>query len=175
MPILKHWQHGEKIRIRGSNVNFEFNSNSKLNTEYKKMTRIESEKTLINKSQAEVFSFLSDFNNYKVLMPEQVVDWKSTTDECSFTIKGMASLGMKMAEKKPESEIKIIKNGKAPFDFELYCMIESSGENQNQCYLQLIFDADLNPFLKMMAEKPLKNFLNILAVNYRNLTENKNS
>lgn len=131
------------------------------------MTRIESDKTTINKSQSEVFSFLSDFNNYKSLMPEQVVDWKSTNEECSFTIKGMASLGMKIKEKKPESEIIIEKNGKAPFDFELHCMIDKAGENQNQSYLQLFFDADLNPFLKMMAEKPLKNFLNLLVNKYK--------
>ncbi len=139
------------------------------------MTRIESEKTLINKSQSEVFLFLSDFNNYKSLMPEQVVDWKSSNDECSFTIKGMASLGMKMKEKIPESEIIVEKNGKAPFDFELHCMIEPPGENPTQSHLQLFFDADLNPFLKIMAEKPLKNFLNILVNNFKNLTENKNS
>ncbi|MEO5570273.1 MAG: SRPBCC family protein [Bacteroidia bacterium] len=138
------------------------------------MTRIESEKVSINKSQSEVFLFLSDFNNYKLLMPEQVVDWKSSNDECSFTIKGMASLGMKIKEKIPESEIIVEKNGKAPFDFQLHCMIELS-ENQSQSQLQLFFDADLNPFLKMMAEKPLKNFLNILVNNFKNLAENKNS
>ncbi|MFI5220663.1 MAG: hypothetical protein ACHQNT_14365 [Bacteroidia bacterium] len=128
------------------------------------MTRIESDKTLISKSQSEVFSFLSNFHNYKQLMPEQVVDWIATETECSFTIKGMASLGMKIADKKPETEIKIIKNGKAPFDFELFCMIEPADNNQSN--LQLFFDADLNPFLKMMAEKPLKNFLNILVHNF---------
>ena len=133
------------------------------------MTRIESDKTQINKSQSEAFSFLSDFNNYQKLMPEQVVDWTSTETECSFTIKGMASLGMKMVEKKPESEIKIIKNGKAPFDFELHCIIEPANGNPNNCNLQLFFNADLNPFLKMMAEKPLKNFLNILVNNFKNL------
>jgi hypothetical protein len=130
------------------------------------MTRIESDKTLVNKSPSEVFLFLSDFNNYRTMMPEQVVDWKSTREECSFTIKGMASLGMKIKEKKPDSEIIIEKNGKAPFDFQLHCVINPSEENQNECYLQLFFDADLNPFLKMMAEKPLKNFLNLLVNNY---------
>jgi hypothetical protein len=132
------------------------------------MTRIESDKTLINKSRSETFLFLSNFNNYKSIMPEQVTDWNSTENECSFTIKGMASLGMKIKEKKPGSEIIIVKNGKAPFDFELHCMIDEASENQNHCYLQLFFDADLNPFLKMMAEKPLKNFLNILVTNFKN-------
>ena len=135
------------------------------------MTRIESDKTLINKSPSEAFSFLVDFNNYKSLMPEQVADWKSTSDTCTFTIKGMASLGMKIVEKKPESEIRFVKKEKAPFEFELYCKIEPAGDNKNQCYLQFFFDAALNPFLKMMAEKPLKNFLNMVIAKYQKSSE----
>jgi len=48
-------------------------------------------------------------------MPEQVVDWKSTTDECTFTIKGHGNTGMKIVEKTPNSLIKVVKNGSAPF------------------------------------------------------------
>ncbi|CAN5522841.1 hypothetical protein BH11BAC1_BH11BAC1_06790 [soil metagenome] len=124
------------------------------------MTRLESDKVTVNKSAKEVFEFLSDFNNYQRLMPEQVTDWKSSTEECSFTIKGMASLGMKMKEKTPNSKIVIEKNGKAPFDFFLICELE---DKQTQCDAQLIFDADLNVMMKMMASKPLTNFLNLLA------------
>jgi carbon monoxide dehydrogenase subunit G len=124
------------------------------------MTRIESDKTTVNKTAKEVYDFLSDFNNFQKLMPEQVVDWKSTADECTFTIKGMATLGMKIVEKTPNSLIKVIKNGSAPFDFTLSCMIT---DLQQQCMVQLAFDAELNPMLKMMATKPLTNFLNILV------------
>ena len=124
------------------------------------MTRIESDKTTINKTAKEAFDFLSDFNNFQKLMPEQVVGWKSTADECTFTIKGMATLGMKIVEKTPNSLIKVIKNGSAPFDFTLSCMIE---DLQSQCAVQLAFDADLNPMMKMMAIKQLTNFLNILV------------
>jgi len=124
------------------------------------MTRIESEKVTIHKTAKEVYDFLSDFNNFEKLMPEQVVDWKSTADECTFTIKGMATLGMKIVEKKPNSLIKVEKNGSAPFDFFLYCLIE---EKQNESSVQLAFDADLNPVMKMMTVKPLTNFLNMLV------------
>ncbi len=132
------------------------------------MTRIESEQVTIQQSQEEVFNFLSDFNNYRQLMPEQVADWISDTDTCSFNIKGMASLGMAIESKTPNSEIKIKKNGKAPFDFYLTCTIGPS-ESGNNSTLKLFFDADLNPFLKMMAEKPLTNFLNILVNRYRDI------
>lgn len=129
------------------------------------MIRIESETVTVNRAQGACYQFLSDFNNFKIMMPDQVTDWKSTVDECSFTIKGMASLGMKISEKIPASEIKIIRNGKAPFDFMLTCCIEPSGANSSS--LKLLFDADLNPMLKLMAEKPLQNFLNMLVHKFR--------
>lgn len=125
------------------------------------MTRIESETATVNKSAEEVYKFLSNFNNFGKLMPEQVTNWESTEDECSFTISGMASLGMKIIEKKPNNLIKVTRNGKAPFDFTLDCMINES--DANACKVQLAFDADLNPMLKMMAVKPLTNFLNLLV------------
>src|SRR2546426_4576982 len=112
------------------------------------MTKLESDKVILNKSAEEIYNFLSDFNNFGHLMPEQIADWKSTSDECSFTIKGMASLGMKMIEKTPTSLIKITRNGKAPFDFTLSVLIE---DKQSQCTVQLAFDADLSPMMKMMA------------------------
>jgi hypothetical protein len=125
------------------------------------MTRIESDITPVNKSSQEIFGFLSNFNNFEKLMPEQVTNWQSTEDECSFTIAGMASLGMKITEKVPNSLIKVIKNGKAPFDFSLDCMINET--SPSGCTVQLAFDADLNPMMKMMAVKPLTNFLNLLV------------
>ena len=124
------------------------------------MTRLESDIVTVNKPAKEVFAFLSDFNNYKRLMPEQVSDWESTADQCSFTIKGMGSLGMKIKERIPDTSVVIEKNGKAPFDFLLSCTISPK---QDQSDVQLFFDADLNPMMKMMASKPLTNFLNLLA------------
>ena len=124
------------------------------------MTRLESNIVTVNKSSKEVFGFLSVFNNYKRLMPDQVTDWESTADRCSFTIKGMGTLGMKIKERNPDTSVVIEKDGKAPFDFTLSCNIAGK---ENQSDVQLFFDADLNPMMKMMASKPLTNFLNILA------------
>jgi carbon monoxide dehydrogenase subunit G len=119
-----------------------------------------SDKATVQQSAEYVFNFLSDFNNFQRLMPEQVTNWESTTTECSFTIAGMATLGMKLTEKTPNSIVRAVRNGNAPFDFTLTCQIEARG---NGADVQLIFDADLNPMLKMMAERPLTNFLNMLV------------
>lgn len=124
------------------------------------MTRIESDKVMVAKPAKAIFEFLSDFNNFEKLMPEQVTNWRSTPEECSFTVAGMASLGMKLIEKTPYSLVKAGKNGSAPFDFTLACQIEDHGE-QSQVVLAL--EAELNPMMKMMAERPLTNFINMLA------------
>lgn len=134
------------------------------------MTQLQSEKTEIQRSPAEIFSFLSDFNNFEKLMPEQVVDWKSDSQSCSFTIKGMASLGMVIESTIPDREIRIRKGGKAPFDFFLTCKIEPAA-SADSSLLQLVFDADLNPMLKMLAERPLTNFLNMLAKKFQEISK----
>ena len=133
------------------------------------MTRIESEQVSIRKPQHEIYTFLSDFNNFKDLMPDQVGDWVSDSESCSFNIKGMASLGMAYDTKTPDSQIRIRRNGKAPFDFFLTCHIGKTDDANST--LKLEFDADLNPMLKMLAEKPLTNFLNMLVNKYKELAE----
>ena len=125
------------------------------------MTKIESVKAPIQASSEQVFNFLSNFNNFEKLMPAQVSNWSSDEIQCSFTINGMATIGMKIIEKKPFSFLKITANGKVPFEFTLLVHIQSV--TTTSCTGQLVFEADLNPMLKMMLEKPLTNFFNILA------------
>ena len=122
---------------------------------------IESEKPEINKPASEVFTFLSNFNNFQKLMPEQVTNWQSTEEECSFTISGMASIGLKFVEKTPNTLLKIASQGKSPFTFTLNVHITETAPDK--CTSQLICEADLNPMMAMMAEKPLKKFFNFLA------------
>lgn len=130
--------------------------------------RIESDKSEINKPASEVFAFLSNFNNFQKLMPPQVVDWQSTESDCSFKISGMASIGMKIIEKNSNSLIKIVSHGgKVPFAFTLNVHITEVSATQSTG--QLIFEADINPMMAMMVEKPLRNFFNLLAGKMRDL------
>jgi hypothetical protein len=125
------------------------------------LTKIESDVVEIENSAANVFAYLSNFNNFQKLMPEQVTNWQSTEDECTFTINGLATIGMKIAEKEPHTKIRIQSNGKVPFDFNLFVLLTDKGGNNSTG--QLLFESELNPMLKMMVVKPLTNFFNILA------------
>lgn len=124
------------------------------------MQIIESDEIVINNSQEKIYNFLSDFNNFGRLMPDQVINWKSTNEECSFTIKGMTDLSMRIKNKTPSNRIEIVSTGKAPFEFELICNIDKISDNQSNS--KLTFKANMNPMLSMLASKPLHNFVNLL-------------
>lgn len=126
------------------------------------MTRIESEIVPINHSQEKIFNFLNDFNNFQELMPSQVSNWTCTKESCSFTINGMAAVGMRIASSVPNEKVSIVsEGGKLPFAFTLDALIRPAGENS--CTGQLIFEAEIPPFIAPMVEGPLRNFFNLLA------------
>jgi len=125
------------------------------------LTVIESDKVEINHSAEKVFNFLSDLNNHEKLMPSQVTNWQSTTDDCSYTLNGMASIGMKVSEKTPNSKIVIGSNGKVPFAFTLSTVITEV--DANKCNVVMTFEADLNPMMKMMVAGPMGKFFNYMA------------
>ncbi len=124
------------------------------------MLSINTEFKTINAPQATVFSFLSDINNLQNLMPDRVEGWSSDTESCSFTIKGMAVIEMKVRERQPDSKIIMESFGKSPFPFTLEANIRNLGD---QTEVAMAFNGEMNAFMKMMAEGPLSNFFNMLV------------
>ena len=51
--------------------------------------------------------------------------------------------------------------GKVPFTFNLDILLEE--QSADQTHIQMIFKGDINAFMKMMVEKPLRNFFNMLV------------
>lgn len=131
--------------------------------------KIESEIIPIDCPASKVYNFLSDFNNFSHLLPEQVINWQSTSENCSFEIKGLATLGLRIIERIPDTHILMKGEGKLPFEFSLNSVFTPITENS--CKVQLAIDADMNPFVSMMAEKPLANFVNVLAVKLKEVME----
>tara|TARA_B100000900_G_scaffold285120_1_gene244350 strand:- start:5220 stop:5612 length:393 start_codon:yes stop_codon:yes gene_type:complete len=123
------------------------------------MTRIESQQVDVNKSAEEIYNFISNFDNFEQLMPSSVEDLKTTENTCSFSIKGMPAICLKIGEKTPFTHVSMVADG-GQIAFSLNCSLEANGNN---CKAQLFFEAELNMMMKMMVEKPLTNFLNILV------------
>lgn len=124
--------------------------------------KIESKKATVNTSAEKAFSFISDFNNFQNLLPkDKVSDYQSTADSCTFNINGMATISMRIKNRVPNSKLEVVSDGKNPFNFSLTILLEE--QTESTCEAVIIFDADVNPFVKMMVETPLTNFFNMLS------------
>lgn len=134
------------------------------------MTTYKSNIITINRNDLVVFNFLNDFNNFGKLMPEQVVDWQAKQNRCSFTIKGMADLAMKLDRVAEYSLVSYLSEPPSPFEFKLIFTIE---EKDNRSAVQLAMEAALSPMLKLMAARPLQNFVQILVEKLKEELESK--
>ena len=109
--------------------------------------------TQINQPIIKVYSFLSDLNNHQKLMPENIYNLSSTTDEARFTIQNMAKLALKVSSRVENKEIVIIPAEEAPFAIEMKWELT---ENNNQTTATFTVSADLNMMMKMLASGPLQ-------------------
>lgn len=117
------------------------------------MTVIESAIEL-NLPIEKVYQFLQDLNNHQQLMPENIYNWSSTTDEASFTIQNMAKLAIKISSRVANTEIVAIPTEKPPFDVELKWTVTPSANGGT--IAKHIISADLNMMMKMLASGPLQ-------------------
>lgn len=123
--------------------------------------KINTEPRKVNASDKEVFEFLFDMNNYKELFPEEKIkNWTSTEENCLCEVKSMGKIGLKRVASTPNSLI-YLDSEKAPFKFTLNLFINKVDDNS--CNAHLEFEGEINPFMKMMVEKPLTDFFNGLV------------
>ncbi|MEM9052632.1 MAG: hypothetical protein AAGC47_11310 [Bacteroidota bacterium] len=123
--------------------------------------KIESKKVKVNAGSAEVFAYVSNLNNFKELLPmDKISDWESTEDFCSFKIQGTATIDLHKESVEEPSKINLKGGEKAPFPINLEIFMNES-DGQTEAYQ--IVNADVNPFLKMMVEKPLSNLFDFIA------------
>ena len=97
-------------------------------------------------------------------MPSTIQNFESTESTCSFKIQVIPTLNLKLGEKVPYSKISLTAQG-SQVPFSLDCFIIEKGD---QCQARLEINAELNMMMKMMVEKPLTQFLDVLASKIQN-------
>ena len=101
-----------------------------------------------------LYSFLSDMNNHEQLMPEDIENWTSNTDEARFSIKNMITLALGMTTRTAPREIVCSPIEKSPFPLSLRWTLEAKGAQETT--VSFVIEAELNMMLKMMASGPLQ-------------------
>jgi carbon monoxide dehydrogenase subunit G len=126
------------------------------------MLKIESRIGIIKESEERIYSLLSDFNNFKNLVPaDRVKNWEATADNCSFTVEGIGPVGLRITEKEPNKLIKITSDGKKPIPFFIWIQIKEVAEKDSR--IKIIADVDVNPLMAAMVKGPLKSFVDTLV------------
>ncbi len=125
--------------------------------------KIETTHQIVNANQETVYSFLVDMNNFEQLLPKDKIEkFSATEDTCTFKIKSMGTIELKRVASTPNSLIYLDSYGKSPIKFSLNIYLSENDANSSNAYI--VFDGDVNPFMKMMLEKPLTEFFNYLVV-----------
>jgi len=118
---------------------------------------IKSDIVSLSQPKEKVFDFLKDYNNYQMLMPEQVVKWESNEISGRFTIKDMTELGMRIEETMPGEYVLLHSDGKVPFEFTLKVVLDSK-DSATDVFIE--FNGSPAPMIAMMAKRPLTNLVN---------------
>jgi carbon monoxide dehydrogenase subunit G len=125
------------------------------------MSRIESRIGVVKQPAEKIFNYITDFNNFSSLIPEeQVKDFQSTSDTCSFRVEGIGRAGLRIVEKEPHKLIKISSDEETSFDFLLWIQIKELEPGDSR--MKITTEVKLNPMMAAMANKPLKNFVDTL-------------
>lgn len=124
---------------------------------------ITSDTNATQSSPEQLFNFLSDFSNFSSILPEdKVSDFRFSENECSFNIKGITPMTIRLTEKQSYEFILFSSEGLAKFNFSLRASFIGEPSQPGQCKIDL--SGDLNPFIKSMAEKPLTALVNTMSL-----------
>ena len=125
------------------------------------MTRIESKIGVVKQPAEKIFNFISNFNNFNQLIPEdKVKDFESTSDTCRFKVEGIGQAGLRIIEREPHKLIKISSDEETTFDLLLWIQIKEIEPGDSR--MKITTEVTLNPMMATMVKKPLKNFVDTL-------------
>ena len=125
------------------------------------MLNIKSQTVNLDTPQSDVFEFLTDLNNYELLLPEKnISDFSSTTNSCQFKVQNIYLIGLEINQSIESSEIKLKSSENSPIKFDLVVNL-SRPNGRTEVYLDC--EADVSGMLKMMVEKPLNNLFSHMA------------
>lgn len=124
---------------------------------------LESPKVNTQKSQQEMYDFLTEVENYKQLMPDSIEKFEVTKPNTFlFSLKGMPEIELEIKET-VAPELVVLGSTSDKFNFSLNTIIEASGENSSD--VQMMFEGKFNAMMAMMVKSPLKKLITTLSEN----------
>lgn len=112
-------------------------------------------------SARQCFDFTTDLRHFEGFIPNGTINnWKAEKDSCSFTVSMLGTVSVRLTDKEMFKRVVYKGDALKKNDFELILNISDNGDNPAQ--VKLLLNAELNPMMKMMASKPIEQFLEML-------------
>ncbi len=126
------------------------------------MTVFESSVKTLKANRKPVHRYLSDLRNFESLIPEgRVRNLEIEGDSCRFTIDGVGEMRVRKVPGNDEGSVRFESENSKPFRFDLSIeLVEAAGSNTE---MKLVLSAELNMMMKMMARKPLRDGVEMVA------------
>ena len=137
------------------------------------LSNYESRSGCLSGTSREVFDFVTDIRNFEQFIPEGKIDnWKSGNDTCSFTVSMIGTVSIRIVKKEPYNRVSFKGDALKKNDFSL--VLNMSDGINNNAEVKVLLEAELNPMLKMVANKPIIQFLEMLISEMENFKGWKN-
>lgn len=128
------------------------------------MTEYISEIKKIPHTDEDVFRVLSDLRNLdqvgNLLPADKISDFTFDADTVSFRVDPVGKVTFHVVEREPNKLVKF-KSEKLPFD--IFLWVQLVGKPKSDTHLRVTVKADLNPFIKGMVDKPMREVVEKLS------------
>ena len=134
------------------------------------LSYFESRPGALSCNPAEAFDFITDLRNFgRFINEETITNWKADKDSCSFSVAMLGTVSVRMLEKEAGKLVVYQGDALSMNDFKINVFLSDSPEGRADIRLKLT--AILNPMMKMIADKPINEFMEILMNEIENFRD----
>ena len=109
----------------------------------------------------EVYNFVTDIRNFGQFIPDgTITNWQAESDSCSFSVSVVGVISLRITGREPHG--KVIFSGDALKKNDFVLTLNIIKGRSDSAEVKILLEAELNPMLKMLANKPIVQFLEIL-------------
>lgn len=122
------------------------------------ISNYESRQSKVDYSAEDIYFFVTDIRNFeRFIPPDTFTDIKIDRNVCSFRAEMLGEVTIKLKEKFFPDKVIFTGSARQINDFSLILNILSRGADKAEVKVDL--SADMNPFLKVVADEPVRYFL----------------
>ena len=107
-------------------------------------------------SDQEIYTFITDFDNFRTLLPEDKVSgWESSGDQCSFQVDPLGRTGLMIVNKEPYSLVKMSSDPEySSYQFTIWVQLKKAAPEDTR--IKVTIEPQVNMMLLPMVKGPLK-------------------